>query len=509
MAKQQWNRRSFLASTAGGLGLATLLRGLSPVSGDDLKLDGGVARFAADVEPLVRFLEDTPREKLIEETARRVQDGLSYRHLLTALLLAGVRNVQPRPSVGFKFHAVLVVNSAHLAAISGTEQERWLPIFWAIDNFKESQERDVREGNWTLPAVEESKLPSPLDAERELREALEQWDEAKADVAISSLVRHHGANRVFEVLAEYAARDFRSIGHKVIYLSNATRTLETIGWEYAEPVMRSLVYAMLNHVGEPNPAKSDLEPDRAGRENRTRIGELKTKWMGGKPDNQATVDLIQTLHQANSGECSGKVVELLNRGVAVQSIWDGLFGGAAELIMRQQGIVSLHAVTTTNALHHAFMTAANLETRKFLLLQNASFLSLFRDAAAGRGALQERHIDRLESTVDSDLQGAGDAMVATIFERMGSDRQAAAQMAMNYLSQGGNPQAMVDHARRLVFLKGNDSHDYKFSSAALEDYRSLSPVWQKRFLATATFQLRSSAEQTRPLTQQIQNALEL
>jgi hypothetical protein len=34
--------------------------------------------------------------------------------VLAALLLAGVRNIQPRP-VGFKFHAVLVVNSAHLA----------------------------------------------------------------------------------------------------------------------------------------------------------------------------------------------------------------------------------------------------------------------------------------------------------------------------------------------------------------------------------------------------------
>ena len=36
------------------------------------------------------------------------------------------------------------------------------------------------------------------------------------------------------------------------------------------------------------------------------------------------------------------------------------------------------------------------------------------------------------------------------------------------LKNDGDPQTVVDHARRLVFLKGNDSHDYKFSSAALE-----------------------------------------
>ena len=66
--------------------------------------------------------------------------------MLAALLLAGVRNVQPRPSVGFKFHAVLVVNSAHLASLASPDEHRWLPIFWALDHFKSSQARDVREG---------------------------------------------------------------------------------------------------------------------------------------------------------------------------------------------------------------------------------------------------------------------------------------------------------------------------------------------------------------------------
>ena len=58
--------------------------------------------------------------------------------MLAALLLAGVRNVQPRPTVGFKFHAVLVVFSAHQASLSGPDADRWLPILWAIDDFKKS-----------------------------------------------------------------------------------------------------------------------------------------------------------------------------------------------------------------------------------------------------------------------------------------------------------------------------------------------------------------------------------
>jgi len=496
-------RRTFLASTAAGLGLSGLLQSLGPLSAADVTIDRGIARFSSDIEPLVRFLEETPQQSIIEATARRVKAGLSYRELLAALLLAGVRNVEPRPSVGFKFHAVLVVNSAHLASISGPDEDRWLPIFWAIDNFKSSQARDVREGNWTLPAVDESALPAANQAEKALRTGLDRWDESASDAAITSLVRHSGANRVFEVLSGYAARDFRSIGHKVIYLSNAFRTLQTIGWEYAEPVMRSLVYAMLNHNGEPNPSSSDLEADRPGRINRVAAKNMSASLAGGTIDDVATRDLVRTLHDCSPIEASEFVAELVEKNIAVQSIWNGLFAAAGELLMRQRGIVSLHSVTTTNAIHHAFTAAADEQTRKVLLLQNASFLPMFRDAAAGRGALNETRIDELESTQPSDHAPT----VADVFETMGKSRKEASLQMYQLLSSGGNPQDVVDHARRLVFLKGNDSHDYKFSSAALEDYRVLSPPWRNRFLAASTYQLCSPAEATRPLVTRIQSAI--
>ena len=495
-------RRRFLAASAGALGITPMLQSLGPLNAAETELTGGIAQFSSEIEPLVRFLESTPRERIIEETARRVRGGVSYRQLLAALLLAGVRNVQPRPSVGFKFHAVLVVNSAHLASISGADEDRWLPIFWAIDNFKGSQARDVREGNWTLAPVDESAVPPPHLAAKKLRDALDRWDESAADVAVTSMVRSHGANDVFELLSEYAARDFRSIGHKVIYLSNGFRTLRTIGWEYAEPVMRSLVYAMLNHHNEPNPADSDLAADRPGRRNRELINRIDPHWRAGNQDDDATRDLIHSLHECSPDEAGEKVVELLNKNVALQSIWDGIFASAAELMMRQRGIVALHAVTTTNAIHHAFRACHDDSTRKFLLLQNASFLTMFRDALHTRGKVADRRIDDLQAEDDSD-----ELTISDIFQTMGNNRVQAAQQMINHLSSGGDPQSVVDHARRLVFLKGNDSHDYKFSSAALEDYRSLSTPWRQRFLAAATFQLRSETEPDRPLVKEITDAL--
>src|SRR6059058_4118686 len=145
------SRRQFLttaASAAAFAGTSQLgfLNKLPAVSAAEANTSGNVVKLAHDIQPLVRLLEETPREKLLEEVGARIRNGTSYREVVAALLLAGVKNVQPRPDVGHKFHAVLVVNSAHLASISSPYDQRWLPIFWALDYFKGQQSADEREG---------------------------------------------------------------------------------------------------------------------------------------------------------------------------------------------------------------------------------------------------------------------------------------------------------------------------------------------------------------------------
>src|SRR5207302_10603654 len=123
--------------------------------------------LSRDIEPLVRLVEDTQRDQLLEAVADRIRRGTSYQEVLAALMLAGVRGIQPRP-VGFKFHAVLVVNSAHLASLAAEDRDRWLPLFWAVDNYKNSQATNLKEGGWVMPPpATEDKLPAaPLAKQR-------------------------------------------------------------------------------------------------------------------------------------------------------------------------------------------------------------------------------------------------------------------------------------------------------------------------------------------------------
>src|SRR6266478_5495409 len=178
-------RRQFLktAAVAGvtvGLGDFSFLQCLPRVAAEEAKMDSKMVRFHPDIEPLVRFLEETPRERVLEEVATRLRHGLTYRELLAALLLAGVRNIEPRP-VGFKFHAVLVINSAHLASLSSPDSDRWLPTFWAIDQFKSSQAANAREGGWILGPVDQTAVPPSHRARQAFIDAMDNWDEAAAD----------------------------------------------------------------------------------------------------------------------------------------------------------------------------------------------------------------------------------------------------------------------------------------------------------------------------------------
>lgn len=504
------DRRRFLTQTAAcggllGLGDFSFLAQLPAVSAEEAKLDPKLVRVQPEIEPLVRLLEETPRDRLIEEVAGKIEHGTSYREVLAALLLAGVRNIQPRPSVGFKFHSVLVVNSAHLASLSSPPSDRWLPIFWALDYFKAKQIEEQRRSGWQMTAVDEGRLPAPHKAREQFIDAMENWDDEVADAAVASLARNAGAGEVYELFYRFGMRDFRSIGHKAIFVANSQRTLGCVGWQNAEPVLRSLAFALLNHRGEPNPADSDLEADRPWRRNQELVTQIRADWLDGKADESATRQLIATLHDGSSDDACDQAVDMLNRGVSPQSLWDAVLVGAGELLMRQPGIIGLHGLTTSNSLYYAFIDSGDDRTRRLLLLQNCAFVPMFREAAKRRGKVRSLSVDDVAPAPLEHSSQTG--ALEEIFSDISRDRLAAAAKVRSYAKTTQNAKRFIDAARRLVFLKGNDAHDYKYSSAVLEDYYHVSPTWRDRFLALSVFNLIGSGERDNDLVQRIRGAL--
>jgi len=87
------NRRFFvkthLGRRPGALADFNFLGGLGRVTAAEAALDPKMVRLHPEIEPLVRLLEQTPRERVLEEVASRIQRGLTYREVLAALFLAG------------------------------------------------------------------------------------------------------------------------------------------------------------------------------------------------------------------------------------------------------------------------------------------------------------------------------------------------------------------------------------------------------------------------------------
>ncbi len=375
-----------------------------PTAAADEKAKPATVELSPDIEPLVRLLEDTDRGKVLDVVAARIRSGTTYQELLAATLLAGVRGIKPRP-VGFQFHAVLVINSAHLASLAAADNDRWLPLLWAVDNFKASQKTNQeKNAGWTMPPVEESKLPSADAALKSFMEAMDDWNEEAADRAAAALARALPPEQAIEAFWRYGARDFRDIGHKAIFAANSWRALQTIGWRHAEPVLRSLAFAQLQHEGE-NPAKRDADADRPWRENLKRAAEFGDKWQTGKPTPEATTAVLDAIRTGSASDAAAVVTQQIKKGVHPSSLWDGVLLGAAELLMRAPGIVGIHCVTSANALYYAYGHTGNDETRRMMLLQAASFQPLFRKAMGDRNTkLAELRLDKLEP---ADLKTTG------------------------------------------------------------------------------------------------------
>jgi hypothetical protein len=474
--------------------------------GTSLGLTGRFGFTEADrsVAVLLKLLEDSQRERIPPELVRRIRAGLRYKDLLAALSLAAVRNVQPYPEVGFKYHSVMVLRSIHLATQHLSSADKWLPIVWAADHFKDGQAQERATGGWRLPARVAVPVGDPQAARQGLIAALDNWDRDAADAAIVKYAQAASPDEIFSVLFPYGARDLRAIGHKAIAVSNAHSLVALVGTAQAEPLLRSTVAALQNSGADPDPARHDLQPDRAWRQNQKQLREIPQSWKQGRDDPGARTELHAALYRVAAEEAGAAVVELLRWGISPEAIWQVLFDTAAELLLRQPSIVLLHAQTTANALHYAYRVCGNEQTQQLMLLQGAAFIAMFRamvDATQpdrGLEALEPVPLDR--PSVDP---------IGEIFSDLSAGhRVQAARKSLGYLQNGGDAGALIASARHHLVYNADDAHDYKFSEAVFDNYAHVSDcAWQWRFLSAGMAYFKAPAKRPAPVVEETMELL--
>ena len=482
-------RRQMLRGMTGALVSPLILtRAQSTVTPD-------AVRLRPEMEPLVALIEKTPRERCAEMAVEQLKRGVSYRQFLSALFLAGVRNVNPRPP-GFAMHCVFVVHAAHLIGMEAPPESRMLPLFYVLDDFKASQDRDAKQpaGDYTMREIKGT-IPSSERGFAELASAMDAWDMERAERAAVSLARFHSSAEVFEQMWQYGARDYRNIGHKAIYVANACRTLHTIGWQHSEPVLRSLVLGLLDFAREQKVNGYALDDQcYPGNVRRMREGAaaLSVAAQDRSTDAESAKALLKTIRDASPEEACGWAAERMKRGkLSAGSAWDGIHLAAAELRMRARGgasLASLHCVSSTNALHYAFLSAQDARTRAMLLLQGAGWVGQFRTVAGQNPAnLRPFDIAMLESTEGK--------TVDDVFHELPRNPDLASQNLFAVAKDLAARRRFVSESLRHTASKVNEVHYYKYLAALVEDVPLVSDEWQPHIMAAAAYYTKGPADE--------------
>jgi hypothetical protein len=408
-----------------------------------------ILRLAAELEPLAQLFESTDRDKCPALLAAELKKGTPLRQLMAALFLAGIRNVNPRPP-GFALHCVFVMHSAHQLSLEAAASMRHLPLFFALDQFKASQARDkdFTMGELTGP------LPAPDRAPAELDRALENWEFDRAERAAAVLARHAGAHEVFSIFWKHGVRDYRNIGHKAIYVANAYRTLETIGWRYAEPVLRSIALALCDFGPE-------TKMNGFAFADQTWNGNLKRSPLAvanGPSNEQDVKGIVAAIRAAAPPEACADAVSRLAKGATAASIWDAVHLASAELTTRLAGggvITGIHAASAANAMHFAWQSAADARTRWLILLQSVGWMAQFRVA----GELQ------------TDIKKADITSITA-----------------------GPSRVEIGNELKNIITKANEVHYYKFPVAIAEDYHLVSERWRPAFASAIRHYTKTAAD---------------
>ena len=479
------DRRTFIqAAGATGAGLTSPL---------------GLTDTDRPVAALLTLLEGSAREHLPRELVRRIRAGLRYEELFAALCWAAVRNVQPYPDVGYKYHSVMVLRSINATTQHLSARERWLPIVWAADYFKSAQAQERASSAWRLPARRATSAGGAQAARSRLIAALDNWDRDAADAAIVDYAAVAATDEIFSLLFAYGARDLREIGHKAIAVANAHSVLALLSGSQSEAVLRSTVAALQNSDAGPNPASHDLESDRPWRQNRQRLGEIPESWAQGRNDPAARVELRSELYRVSEEEAGTAIIAMLRQGIAPDAIWQVLFDTAAEILMAQPGIVSVHAQTSANALHYAYRLCGNEQTQQLLLLQCAAYIALFRRYTGASAS--EFNLEALQP-LPLHRPGA-DAIDELYADVLAGRRTQAASKALGYLQRDGDPEALIARARHNFVYQADEPHDYKFPEAVFENYTQLSDgAWRRRFLSAGMAHFKPPAQHPGPLVQE-------
>ncbi len=514
--KSKNTRRSFIGSTSAWLGVGIPgLASLASLSANE----GEALNVALNVEiaPLVRLIENTPREKSVAMMIGELRKGTTRNQFVAAMFLASARiKVSP--------HHVFMIYDALRLSNAMKPGDQLLPLFWALDTLYYRRE----EGDRYRP-VKIRNTPSELRATQELRESMDRFDGEAAASAIVALSRSTSPKAAMSELSKYAGRDDSFIGHRAIALVNCWRVLETIGWQHAEPIFQFVV-RQLNEGGNRH-RQHEHNWDRST----ARFAEVPVGWESNRTDPARTLELFEVMRlEDEASACETAFKMLLTGKVQAGSIWDAVYLLGADFMIRYPesrdiGTTPLHTNTSANSLRFVFDECTDLNIRMYTLLAAVAWATKFygaeRKTREGRAWLRDLKITDLTIR---EVGAQPEEVVAEIFtlqpkrrhdesqqeiltgrEGTREDQDKVAELTFSYAHKHPDHSHYFQAARLLTSMKSTqDAHDLKFPAAIFENYGQVNPKWRPHLIAASSHYMHGTRMPDNPAVSEAKMLLE-
>lgn len=435
---------------------------------------------------LVDMLVNTPRDKLQPWVVEQIRSGrLRKPELIKALLSAGVSHIEPRP-VGFKYHAVLMVDAARRLSLQAEGIVNWIPILWNVDYFKHSQARSLRSSGWHLETAT-AELPPLNSAPSVFNQGMQAKTWLQADRAITRMARSGSMSAAFELMLEWAIRDFHSIGHKAILLSGVWRCLEYSGWRESETILRGVTYALLAD-GNVSADRNQGWWEQDYPLNLPLSEQIPATAFRDEYSEKNTLSLLKSFRSDNARTSSEHAAGLLKSGMPLQALWDAVFLAAADTVMNRPTIPSLHAVTVSHALHSLWQRTANPTMRRVIPLQAVSYVVQMKQQRFGGGW---NGLDILNLRAESQAAASLTDQFEDLGENIGTSPEDA-RLLLQRFPISDEWWRLKQQLNHWLLYKSNQAHDFKFGAAVLESVEWISPQWRTPYLAACSRLLKGS-----------------
>ncbi len=464
-----------------------------------------VVQFAPEIEPLVRFVEDTAPERIIEETVSKLRDGVSGKDLLAAAALAVTRSTDV--SVGHHggpTHPVCGIYPAYQTSQRLRGEWAYLPVVQSVALCNEHVHAPEM-GPYLMAELQpvEAKDVATLIRKKYYRASEGTLEETRDNFLFMMQVKYPAAaeghllyllermprDEVLDLIFTKAIPLNPHDDHYFLFPSYISRALDTVGWDLAKHLLRPVV----RWQGR-NPYRGD-HPTFAVIKELVEEHQLFDRDLTRRSTSAETEVIGQLGREIGTCEdfskIPGMVAEALAGGLSLEGTAESLSVGAGTMYLRSDygNPMDAHLQTGINSRRYLLAKDGISLQNKVLALMTWNTgpeIILCQDKLEWEPEADRAVLDRLpdrsqEALLDSIEQSCYDYPVAADLGSFGlpklrtspDELRHSMALAQQYAEKGYDPMALFVRMGEVISKDDfTEMHSFKQHQAAVEEYYS-------------------------------------